>query len=96
MNFHEISLFEGLSTEELRSVLSCIGAADRTYQKGEMIFLCGDEVKTFGIVRAGTVKITKEDASGNQTTVAVAAEGEVFGEVFAYAGVKKSPVSAQA
>lgn len=96
MNFHEISLFEGLSQEELHSVLACIGAADRTYKKGEMIFLCGDEVKTFGIVHAGTVKIAKEDAAGNQTTVAVATEGEVFGEVFAYAGVKKSPVSAQA
>ena len=96
MDFREISLFEGLSDEESRSVLSCIGAANRRYQKGEMIFLCGDEVKAFGIVRAGSVKIAKEDAAGNQTTVAIAEEGEVFGEVFAYAGVKKSPVCARA
>lgn len=86
-------LFSGISPEELSSMLSCLGTTQRSYQKGAVLLLAGQPVDFIGLVVVGQVKLVKEDRNGNQSTLAMMAVGELFGESLACIGTRESPVS---
>jgi len=88
-----IPLFEGLPPDE-RDRFAGI-AAERTYARGESIFLEGDEGTGFYAVAAGRVKIFKLSAEGKEQTLHLFGPGEPFGEVALFAG-RRFPANAQA
>jgi CRP-like cAMP-binding protein len=88
-----VKLFDGLSEQELESVLQCLNAKTQSYIKENIIILTGDSVKDVGIIVSGSVMIIKEDVKGRQNILAHLSEADTFGEVFACAGIKKSPVT---
>ena len=88
-----ISLFDGLSNDETSSLISCMGARTKTVERDEAIITEGDPSNIVGIVTSGKLQIYKEDMSGFQTIISEVVPGEMFGEVFACAGVKEMPVS---
>ena len=86
-------LFSGIDFSELSAMFHCIGAETKNYNKNDMILLSGNRIDFIGVVVSGSVKIVKEDISGNQTISAKLFSTELFGEVFACAEVFHSPVT---
>jgi CRP-like cAMP-binding protein len=81
-------LFTGISPAELPSLLGCLGARERVYAKGEIIFFEGDPARYIGLVISGSVQIVKEDYFGNRSILAHVTPGELFAEAFSCAGFR--------
>lgn len=88
-----VSLFNGIHEQDLLSLLQCLSAKIKTYDKGELIFRVGEEAHYVGIVCSGGAHVFTEDFMGNRTILTALSEGELFGEVFACAGIDRLPVS---
>lgn len=86
-------LFQGIAFSDFEQALNCLSAKTADYQKGEIILLSGDTVDFVGLVLSGSVQIIKEDMEGRITILTELGVPELFGEVFACAGVTQSPVT---
>ena len=89
-------LFQGIALSDFKSMLSCLSARTAAYKKGDVILLSGDAVNFVGLILSGGVKIIKEDMDGNITILTELSVADIFGEVFACAGIDHSPVTVQA
>jgi CRP-like cAMP-binding protein len=78
----KVPLFAGMEDSEIESLLCCLNARVRTYDKGETIFHAGDAAASVGLVLYGGVHLVKEDYFGNRTIVALAEAGDLFAEAF--------------
>ncbi len=76
-------LFYGISPEDKKAMLGCIGYHIGTYQKGDIIAFEEENIKHIGIVMSGSVDMIKEDLWGNRTMLVRICKDEVFGETFA-------------
>jgi len=92
----QLSLFSGISDEELKHMLDCLGSTQRNYSKDEIILLAGEPVTFVGIALQGSVVIEKEDIMGNRAIIAAIPSPGLFAEAFACAGIQESPVSVRA
>lgn len=79
----ESKLFEEISEDNLMSMLDCLGAAARSYYKGECVFGRGDRIDSVALLLEGCIHIQKEDYWGNTSILSEITEGEIFGEVYA-------------
>ena len=86
-------LFEGIAEGQLEKMLSCFGAAKRTFLKNQMILTEGDDIGAIGVLLSGVAQIIRVDYYGNRSIVTELRPGQIFGEAFACAGIKKSPVN---
>jgi len=77
-------------------VINCMDAKTKSCGKGEVILLTGDRADHIGQLLSGSVQVIKESADGNITILTELAPPELFGEVFACAGIARSPVTVQA
>ena len=89
-------LFEGISDQNLSSMVSCLGARTVSAVKGEMIFREGEPARYMGLMLSGSGQIIREDYFGNRTILTRIEAGELFGESFACAGLEELPVSVTA
>lgn len=89
-------LFEGMQEEELRQMLSCLGARVKRMEKDQVLFEEGGPARFVGIVLSGRVRVLREDYDGNRSILASIEPGQLFGEAFACAGVRALPVSVAA
>jgi len=87
------SLFKGINTADLESMLGCISVAIKTVRKGAIILHAGDTPRQVGIVLRGQLHIIREDFDGNCSLLAVLTRGDVFAEAMCCAGVTESPVT---
>jgi CRP/FNR family transcriptional regulator len=85
--------FSGLPENQLEEIKYI--AVDRHFNKGEIIFLDGDEGNGFFVVVEGLVKIFKVSSEGKEQILHIYGPGEPFGQVAVYAG-RSYPASAQA
>ncbi|NLW07448.1 MAG: Crp/Fnr family transcriptional regulator [Clostridia bacterium] len=88
-----VALFKGINQGDLQSLLACLSAKLVNYDKGQIIFMSGESIKSFGIVLAGQVQVVQEDYYGNKNIIANIGTGNLFGESFAFANIKTLPVS---
>lgn len=88
-----IRLFEGIEGPDIPHMLECIGGAERSYAKGEFIFMEGDELQRIGVVISGTVQMIKEDAWGDKMILEMLSTGDIFGESFVCNDQSTSTVS---
>ena len=79
----QTSVFTGITTDEIRDMLSCLSARETTFIKDEIIFSYGETITGIGIVLEGSVHIVKEDFWGNANLMAECAPGDIFGEAYA-------------
>lgn len=86
-------LFEGVAFSDFERMADCLSAKTAVYQKGKVILLSGDTMDFVGFVLSGGVQIIKEDRNGRVTILTALGISELFGEVFACAGVSQSPVT---
>ncbi len=89
----ENRLFNGILEKDFNSMLACLSTIEKSYGKNEVILNEGEGINFVGAVLEGSVKIIKSDYDGNEAIIAKIPEGDIFAEVFACAGVFKSPVS---
>ena len=76
-------LFGGISPEERKAVLGCIGYHTGVFHKGDIVAFEEENIKHIGIVLTGSVDMVKEDLWGNKTMLVRIRENELFGETFA-------------
>jgi CRP-like cAMP-binding protein len=86
-------LFQGVSEEELGSMIQCLGCTFRTFKKNETVYLAGDFVREIGVVVRGRVRIVKDDAWGNSNILAEISNGGMFAEAVVCGGVGVLPVT---
>lgn len=89
-------LFFEFSDENLLSILNCLGATIKKYNKNDKIFGIGDTVSSIGIVLNGTISIAKYNVDGNRNVVGNIEKSKMFGEVFACRDNKESLVEVAA
>ncbi len=87
------ALFKGLTEGQLDEVNAI--TIDRQYQRGESIFMEGDEADGFYIVAGGQVKIFKTSLEGKEQILHIYGPGNPFGEVPVFSG-SRFPANAQA
>ena len=76
-------LFQGASPEEVRTMLHCLGAEVRSYQRGSIVYHMGDVVNSMGILLSGSVSIENDDVWGNKSILDKIGPGQVFAETYA-------------
>lgn len=76
-------LFRGVTPEEAREMLQCLGAEERHYCKGETILRAGEPTRVMGLVLSGRAQMEIDDLWGNRSILGSAAPGFVFGETYA-------------
>lgn len=89
-------LFHGIPFSDFKSMFDCLSAKTTAYKKNDILLLTGNTVNFIGLLLSGSVKILKEDMGGNITLLTEIQVPELFGEVFACAGIVHSPVTVQA
>ena len=86
-------LFKAIAFSDFEPMLNCLSVRVAKHKKNDIILLSGDTVNFVGLVLSGSVKIIKEDIDGKITLLTSLGISEVFGEVFACAGIDHSPVT---
>lgn len=86
-------LFEGISPEERKGMLGCIGYHLENFRKGDIIAIEEENIRNVGIVLNGSVDMVKEDVWGNKVLVSRMGKDEIFGESFAWGKNKQSAVT---
>lgn len=76
-------LFRGASTEEIRTMLSCLQAETKAFPRGGVIYHAGDVVHSLGLVLCGRVSIENNDVWGNKSILDHVQAGQVFAETYA-------------
>jgi CRP-like cAMP-binding protein len=94
--FIKCSLFEGIESNEIRSMTKCLDPRIENFKKNDFIVLEGDKLTGIGIVLEGEITILKESYSGDGMVLRKLKECQVFGEVAVFAGKQKWPASVQA
>lgn len=79
-------LFFGITETEIESMLTCLSASIRSYQKGDCVFHRGERIRAVAMLLEGSIHIQKEDFWGNLSILNKISEGEIFGEVYACLG----------
>lgn len=92
----ECALFRKVAPDDIPSMLDCLSAKTKHFEKDEMVFLAGAAVTDVGIVLSGTINIEQSDYWGNRTILAQLSPGDLFGEAFSCAEVEYVPVHAMA
>lgn len=85
-------LFDSIADDDLCAILDCLGASVRRYYKGQTILSEGDPADTLGIVLRGQVRVLRVDYYGNRSILATLDPADIFGDTYAFAGVKTMPV----
>ena len=86
MDYHFLSktiLFRGTSPEEVRTMLDCLSAENKQFQRGSVIYHAGDVIHSIGLVLSGSVSIENDDVWGNKSILDKDGPGHVFAETYA-------------
>ena len=83
MNEVKSPLFDGISPEDRKTMLGCIGYHIGTFRKGDIVAFEEENIKHIGILLSGAVDMVKEDLWGNKTMLVRMRKDELFGETFA-------------
>lgn len=77
------TLFRGLQTDEIRSVLTCMNAQEKSYRKGEVLCRAGESVSSMGMVLSGSANIVVNYYWGGSNIFGHVGPGELFAESYA-------------
>jgi len=75
--------FQGMTEEEILSVLHCVNATVLRKKKDDYILRVGDSTETMGLVLRGAVLVLQEDLWGHRNIIHRIGSGEFFAEAFA-------------
>ena len=75
--------FQGMTEEEIMSVLHCVNATVQQIKKDRYILRVGDRTESMGLVLRGAVLVLQEDLWGHRNIIYRIGPGEYFAEPFA-------------
>lgn len=87
------SLFAGISSPDLTTLLGCLPVSLKSFEKDTFIFMAGDEPSSVGIVLSGGAFVQQTDFWGNRTILSHVGPAGLFCEAFSCAGLPSLPVS---
>lgn len=90
------SLFKNFTKEEIALFLKDKNTHLKTIEKNNIIASEGTRCDGIGIVLEGTIQITKESASGNQSILRQLHKGDIFGEMAVFSSKKRWPATVYA
>lgn len=93
MNLSNTQLFRGIDEQEISSLLDCLTAQKRCYQKGYVILAEGTVTEHIGIVLDGMAMISYNDAWGNISILGNVSPGATFAEAYACIPGQPLPVT---
>lgn len=79
-----VPIFSHLSEVEMKEIASI--TTEKTYNKGELIYLAGDKGNKLYVIHAGKVKIARLSDSGKEQVIRVLGPGEFMGELSLFSG----------
>ena len=83
-------LFQGISYDEYRRMLTCFQAVQRSYRPEEMIYdFSKPNQNAVGIIERGSASLIRIDADGVATVLEELHAGGVFGKDLAFAGSRE-------
>ena len=86
-------LFKNMTDDNIKSLSNCFKMNIKTYKKNDYIVKMDDDIEYIHIIYSGTCIIEEEDYWGNRSIMDVVLRNQVFGISYAYANIKKYPVS---
>jgi CRP-like cAMP-binding protein len=72
-----LRLFAGISPADCRTIISC--GHEKRFWRHQTVFFIGDPIEQVFLLLSGCVKITQQNASGNEVILRLAGSGEVVG-----------------
>lgn len=90
-------LFEGISDEDIKELITCSGAGQAAYQPGQLLFDQGEEPLFLHVLLEGAVNVGKYYADGRQGYMTRFDQpGDIFGEILLFTGQKEYDFFARA
>jgi CRP-like cAMP-binding protein len=86
-------LFAGIVSEDFETMLSCLGASIKVFERNEIICFEGDAVTEIGLVVSGRLHLMKSDVWGNSSIVTEITPPEMFAEAVVCSGLGIAPVN---
>lgn len=86
-------LFRGMSEEDIKHILSCLGSSKKTFRKNEYIFMEGETNPKVGIIISGNVQAIKETKAGGLILINQMKAGDIFGLSYVCAQTNYLPIS---
>lgn len=77
------SLFSSITADDVDSVLDCLGAIIKKYQKNECILMAGNTTEYIGLLLTGKAIVIQEDYWGGQSVMSAILPGHTFAESYA-------------
>lgn len=74
-----VPIFSNLTYEEMMEVASI--TTEKTFKKGEMVYMAGDKGEKLYVIHSGRVKINRFTESGKEQVIRVLGPGEFMGEL---------------
>lgn len=74
-----VPIFSNLSHEEMLEVAAI--TRDKSYEKGEMVYMAGDEGEKLYVIHTGKIKVSRVTESGKEQVIRVLGPGEFMGEL---------------
>lgn len=74
-----VPIFNSLNHEEMLEVAGI--TSQKTYEKGEMIYMAGDKGEKLRVIHTGKVKISRVSDSGKEQVIRVLGPGDFMGEL---------------
>ncbi|MDR1782630.1 MAG: Crp/Fnr family transcriptional regulator [Bacilli bacterium] len=90
---NKTKLFNNINDQVILSILKCLNAQTKSYNKNDIIFQAGSTINEIGIVVQGSINVIREDFNGNSNIIAHLEIGDIFGESFAINKNNILPVS---
>ncbi|MFB6344514.1 MAG: cyclic nucleotide-binding domain-containing protein [bacterium] len=81
-------IFRDLRSSDYRKLADLLHESH--YQEGERVFSEGDPSSAIYIARQGSVRLFREDATGNRVELHTISEGDFFGELALCRGIERS------
>ena len=89
-------LFDGIGTDNLSALFSCLGARRVRLAKGEPLFRTGEKADRFGVVLSGSLAVSTYDANGKRTLIKLIRAPESVAAAQALSGVDVMSVDVEA
>lgn len=77
------SLFSSITADDVDSVLDCLGAIIKKYQKNECILMAGNTTEYIGLLLTGKAIVIQEDYWGGRSVMSAILPGHTFAESYA-------------
>ena len=89
-------LFDGIGTDNLSALFSCLGARRVRLAKSELLLRTGEKADRFGIVLSGSLAVSTYDTDGKRTLIKLIKAPEVVAAAQALSGADVISVDVEA